>query len=279
MKRTSIILLALGVTLSSCNSYTNLLKSTDYDYKYEVAKSYYAKGLYNKANFLLSNVVVALKGSDKGEECLFLLGESAFNAKDYDMASTYYKKYASAYPKGIYAEMALYKAGLSLAKMVPNARLDQTPTYEAIAEFSLFLETYPTSPLIEKVQKRIFELQDILVEKEYLNAKLYYDLGSYIGNGINGNYEACITSAENAIKKYPYSKRRESLAWLILKAKFDYAKMSVKNKQAQRYADAIEEYYGFMNEYPESEHIEDMKKIFENIPSQYISNTKENNIQ
>ena len=65
------------------------------------------------------------------------------------------------------------------------------------------------------------------MEKEYLSAKLYFDLGTYIGNGINGNYGACIVTAENAIKDYPYTTRREDFSMLILKAKFALADLSV----------------------------------------------------
>ena len=64
-------------------------------------------------------------------------------------------------------------------------------------------------------QQRLFALQDKLIRKEYLNAKLYYNLGSYFGNcGNDGgnNYEACIiTRHKNALMIIPYSALREDL--------------------------------------------------------------------
>lgn len=265
----------IAVSMVSCNSYNALMKSPDSVYKYEEAKSYFEEGKYNKANFLFSNVLAPLKGTTQGEECLFLLGESSYRSKQYDMAATYFSKYAESYPKGAYAELASYKAGMALAKLVPDPRLDQSDTYAAISHFTSFLSKYPTSPLVSEVQQRIFELQDLLVEKQYLSAKLYYDLGSYIGNGLNGNYKACIITAENAIKEYPYTQRRESLSWLIVKAKFDYAKISVESKKPERYADAIDEYYGFLNEFPETKHLDELKKIYKDVPAKYIKS--ENN--
>ena len=111
-------------------------------------------------------------------------------------------------------------------------------------------------------QDKIFELQDILVEKEYLSAKLYYDLGTYIGNGGNGNYGACIVTAENAIKDYPYTTRREDFSLLILRAKFALAELSVESKREDRYHQAIDEYYGFITEYPESKHLKEAQQLF-----------------
>ena len=137
---------------------------------------------------------------------------------------------------------------------MPDTRLDQTATFEAVTEFQNYLENYPTGSRAREAQDCIFALQDKLVEKEYLSAKLYFDLGSYFGNCTNGgsNYQACIVTAENAIREYPYTSRREDLAFLILRAKFDLAAQSVDAKKEERYHDAIDEYYGFTNEFPES---------------------------
>ena len=74
----------------------------------------------------------------------------------------------------------------------------------------------------------IFELQDKLVEKEYLSAKLYYDLGSYSGNAsyssTGNNYLAAIVTAQNVLKDYPYTKKREELSILILRANMVWQK-------------------------------------------------------
>ena len=53
MKKNILITLLAAVLLSSCGEYNKLLKSTDYEYKYEAAKNYFAKGQYNRAATLL----------------------------------------------------------------------------------------------------------------------------------------------------------------------------------------------------------------------------------
>ena len=100
----------------------------------------------------------------------------------------------------------------------------------------------------------MFELQDKLIEKEYLTAKLYYNLGSYFGNCNNGgsNYEASIITAQNAVKDYPYTKKREQFILLIMKGKFGLAQQSIEEKKLERFRDAEDECYGFLNEFPDS---------------------------
>ena len=67
----------------------------DYSYRYEAAKQYYADGQYTKAVVLLQDVISVLKGTDKGEESLFLLGMSAYKARDYEASGNFFKKYFS----------------------------------------------------------------------------------------------------------------------------------------------------------------------------------------
>lgn len=265
MKRVFLFLICLpALLLTSCSDYIKVQKTTDPVYKYEAAKQYYAAGEYNRAATFLQELINMLKGTEKGEESLFLLAMSSYKAHDYNSATSYFRKYYQSYPDGIYTEKAHYYCGMSLFNSVPEIKLDQTATFEASTEFQNFLELYPNSQLSEQAQANIFKLQDRLVEKEYLSAKLYYDLGSYFGNCTNGgsNYQACIVTAENAIQDFPYMSRREDFAILILRAKFDLAKQSVESKKEERYHDAIDEYYGFTNEYPESKYLKEAQEMF-----------------
>lgn len=264
MNKTAIISLCFLSLLfvGSCTDYNQVVKTQDYEYKYEAAKQYYAEGQYNRAALLIQDVLSVLKGTDQGEESLYLSGMCNMKAHAYEAASTIFRKYYQTYPRGKYVEEARYNCGLSLYNITPEPKLDQTETFQAVTEFQNFIENFPASRLRPQAQDMIFKLQDKLVEKEYLSAKLYYDLGTYIGNGTNGNYGACIVTAENAIKDYPYTSRREDFAILILRAKFQLAQFSVENKKEERYHNAIDEYYGFVTEYPESKYIKEANLLF-----------------
>lgn len=255
MKKVYFIVACVSLLMSSCASeFNKVYKTPDSRYKYEYAKECFANGKYSRAAVLLQELVTMKKGSTEAEECLYMLAMAEFGMRDYETASEYFKKYCSSYPKGIYAEQAKFYVGESLYMNTPEPRLDQTTTLSAIAAYQEFLDLYPDARLKGMASNRLLELQDILVEKEYKNAKLYFDMGTYFGNCTNGgnNYQACIITAQNALKDYPYSNKREEFSILVMKGKYELAKMSVESKQLERYQDAEDECYGFINEYPDS---------------------------
>ena len=258
MKKNILITLLAALLLSSCGEYNKLLKSTDYEYKYEAAKNYFAKGQYNRAATLLNELIAILKGTDKAEESLYMLGMSYYNQNDYQTAAQTFTQYYNVYPRGTFTELARFHAGKALYLDTPEPRLDQSGTYNAIQQLQMSLEYFPNSAKKDEAQNMIFALQDKLVMKEYLSAKLYYNLGNYLGN----NYESCVITAQNALKDYPYTNMREDLSILILRAKYEMAVFSVEDKREERYREAVDEYYAFKNEFPESKYMKDADRIF-----------------
>ena len=114
MKKNIIITLLAAASLTSCGEYNKLLKSTDYEYKYEAAKNYFAKGQYNRSATLLNELITILKGTDKAEESLYMLGMSYYNQKDYQTAAQTFITYFNTYPRGTFTELARFHAGKSL---------------------------------------------------------------------------------------------------------------------------------------------------------------------
>ena len=102
MKKNIIITLLAAASLTSCGEYNKLLKSTDYEYKYEAAKNYFAKGQYNRSATLLNELITILKGTDKAEESLYMLGMSYYNQKDYQTAAQTFITYFNTYPRGTF---------------------------------------------------------------------------------------------------------------------------------------------------------------------------------
>ena len=258
MKKNIIITLLAAASLTSCGEYNKLLKSTDYEYKYEAAKNYFAKGQYNRSATLLNELITILKGTDKAEESLYMLGMSYYNQKDYQTAAQTFITYFNTYPRGTFTELARFHAGKSLFLDTPEPRLDQSSTYQAIQQLQMFMEYFPNSTKKQEAQDMIFALQDKLVLKELYSAKLYYNLGNYLGN----NYESCVITAQNALKDYPYTDYREELSILILRARHEMAIYSVEDKKMDRYRETIDEYYAFKNEFPESKYLKEAEKIF-----------------
>ena len=123
MKKNIIITLLAATVLSSCGEYNKLLKSTDYEYKYEAAKNYFAKGQYNRSATLLNELITILKGTDKAEESLYMLAMSYYNQKDYSTAAQSFITYFNTYPRGQFSELARFHAGKALYLDTPEPRL------------------------------------------------------------------------------------------------------------------------------------------------------------
>jgi outer membrane protein assembly factor BamD len=240
-------------------------KSNDYEYKYDYAKRAYEQKRYQQAATLFKDCSTVFKGSEKAEECMYLLAMSNYENKDYIEAGPLFQTYYSRYPKGKYAEPARFYCGYGYYLDSPDPQLDQSTTLKAIEELQAFLDYYPRSDKVAIAQNAIFELQDKLTLKQLQNAQLYYNLGTYLGN----NYESAVIVAKNAIKDYPYSKYKEDLELLVLKARYQEADISVDERKADRFREVIDEYYSFINNYPDSPNRNEADNIYK-IAQKYV---------
>lgn len=263
--RKVICSIVCALLLVSCGEYNKMLKSTDYELKYDYAKKAFERKKYMQAATLLEELVAIFKGTDRAEESLYLLARSYYLNKDYITSGEYFQAYYKNYPKGEYTELARFYCGYGYYLDSPEAKLDQTGTYRAIDEMQRFLDYFPNSERAKQAQDIIFELQDKLVYKELLNAQLYYNLGNYMGN----NYQSAIITAQNALKEYPYTRYKETLSMLILKSKYQEAVQSIKEKKPERFRDVIDEYYSFINDYPSGEYSKEAENIFK-VANKYV---------
>ena len=258
MKKIVLFLLMI-VSLSSCGEYNKILKSTDYELKYSYAKKYFNAKQYSKSATLLDELVTIFKGTAYAEESLYLLAQSYYGQEDYQTASQYFETYYTTYPKGEFTELSRFYSGYGLYLDSTDPRLDQAQTYKAIEQLQLYLEYYPQSERAEEAQNILFELQEKLAYKELLATRLYFNLGTYLGN----NYLSCVITAQNALKNYPYTKYREEFMILMMRSKYELALVSVDEKLQGRYRDVVDEYYNYLNEYPEGKYVKEVTKYYE----------------
>ena len=253
-----VILSLVAVVLTGCSGYNKIMKASDYNTKYSLAKQYFMEGHYTSCSSILEECVAFQRGTAQSEESMYLLATCYYNLSDYLSASQYYLACYRSFPNSVYSENCLFWSGKSLFLDTPDPRLDATSTTEAIIELQRFVESYPESKYRQEAENMIYVMYDRLVEKEVGTAELYYSMGNYLGN----NYRSSIIVAQNALVDFPYTKYREKLSMLVLKAKFQMAQESVLEKRDDRYRDAIDEYYAFKNEFPESQYMKVADKIF-----------------
>ncbi len=252
--------------LGSCGEYAQLQKSGDIGEKYSYAKKCYNEKKYSRAATLLEEVVPVYSNSSEGAPSLFLLADSYYNMNREADASLTFQQFYKTYPKNAQAEEALYKAGEGLYKVSPDPRLDQTATYDAIKELNSYLENYPTGKYAKEVTNMLYEMQDKLAYKEYLAAKLYYNLGPYMGN----NYRSCVVTAKQAIEDYPYSKYKDDLVFIMLKAKYQEALYSRQDKMQERYRDVVDQYYTYINGFPKGKYVKEAQKLYDDTKKRIV---------
>ncbi|MDZ7635287.1 MAG: outer membrane protein assembly factor BamD [Bacteroidales bacterium] len=249
-----IIIILLALVATSCGEYEKLLKSGDFELKKQKVYDYYDDGKYTKSIELLTQILPRYRATDEAEQLNWINAQAHYKIRDYMMAGTYYQTFADTYPGSNNAEEASYLSALCDYNMSPRPELDQAYTRKAIESFTIFMQRYPTSTRLEDCKTRVLELQEKLVEKSYLSARLYYDLKQY---------RAATVSLANSLKEYPDTKYREELMFLKLDALYLYAEMSVPARKVERFQTTLDEYYSFIEEFPQSKYSRDVKRIFD----------------
>jgi outer membrane protein assembly factor BamD len=253
MKNLSLVLVVLSVFLSSCGSFNKIVKSTDYEYKYKKAVEFYEEGEYVKAGTLFQELVNIYRGTSRADKIYYFYAKSMIGQKDYLMAGHYFKTLIKEFPTSEHVEEAQYMTGYCAYLISPKPRLDQSVTQEAIDALQLYINLYPFNERVDEANRLIDELRDKLVYKSYLSAKLYFDFE---------NFKAAVIALDNSLNKHPDSKYREELMYMLLKAKYLLAVGSVSDKQEARLSNALDEYFTFVDEYPESKYKKEVTKFY-----------------
>ena len=259
MKIRILCTLLLAMLLASCGEYNKILKSRDAELKYEYAKKYFDQKKYGRTITLLDEILTAYTGSSKEQEILYLLAQAYFYDKDYTTATQYYTRYYNKFPKGEFTELARFNSAYGLYLDSPDARLDQTSTFKGIQEFQNFLEYFPQSEKAPEAQDLMFKLQEKLAYKEFLAARLYYNLGLY---NRENYYESCVVTAREALKSYPFSEFTEEFQILIVRARFEQAVYSVEEKKPVRYRDLMDEHFNYKNMFPNGKYTKESERYY-----------------
>lgn len=248
----------------SCSSHNKILKSTDNEYKYNVAMTYYEQNDYNRALQLFDILQSAYRGKPQAEEIAYYTANCYYNMSDYEIASHYFKRYAVNYPFAERTEFALFRSACCYYLESPNISLDQTESYTAISEFQSFVDLYPKSIYVDSANQLIDTLRYKIAEKDYNTCMLYYKMEEY---------QAAITSFESFIKENPATHHREDIINYMVLTYCKYAEKSVAEKQRERYELALEKYNTLVYVFPESKYIKELEHVIEKVKTE-LSNIK-----
>ena len=256
MRKYKFILLVLSTLMFSCSEFNKVVKSSDYEYKYKKAIEYYEQKNFKRSITLFQDLVYVYRGTSKGDELYYYYANSCFAEKDFEMAAHYFRNIIEQYSRSRYAEEAQYMIGMCYYKDSPNPKLDQEVSRKAIDALQLFINLYPYSSKVDEATILIDELNEKIVYKSYLSARLYFDMGYY---------KSAVIALNNSLIDYPNTKYREDLKYSLFKSKYYLAVNSIEEKKKERLNDCRDEYYIFVDEFPGSKYLREVKRDFRNV--------------
>lgn len=243
-----LLLSFLVLGFASCSKYQRLLKSDDFELKYEKALEYYYDEDYGRAIGLLTDVIPAFRGTVKAESINYYYAMAHFKQRDYALASHYFRSYANAFPRSEHAQEFLYLSAYCKYLESPRYSLDQTNTLQAIRELQNFINRYPESERLEDANDLIDELRSKLERKRYNAAWLFMNINDFL---------AAATTFENLIRDYPDTQYREEAMFMIVKAHYEFSINSIIERQEERFQRVITAFNNLERRYPESEYLQE----------------------
>lgn len=246
------ILLTVSL-LCSCNKFDKLLKSNDFDAKYNAAMVYYQKGDYNRAKQLFENLTMYYRGRDNAENVAWYYAMSLVQEKDFYTAGYQFRNFVKQFPYSERAEDALFQSAYCKYKESPAYSLDQTQTREAIADFELYLEKYPSSKHVPEINGYLDEMRAKLMQKEYEIAFGYYKIESY---------HAAYISFNNFLNLYPESKNKEDAMYYIIKSGYELAINSQESKVEERLLQVVADFERFSALFTTKKYISSVQDIY-----------------
>lgn len=260
-------MILLTALLTGCAGPARILKSGKPDLIYAKAMEYYQAKKWTRASTLFEGAAPYYPGTPREDSILFFNAHCKYKSRDYDTAIELFDQFRRKYGRSAFIEDAEGMHAMCYYYLSPGPKRDQTMTSQAIITISEFISHYPDSERTPQFREISQELTERLHDKAYLNAYTYYKIG---------RYKSAITALKNALKKYPDSKHREEIMYLIVSSSYKLAHNSVESKQADRYLSMLDSYYSFKYEFPESSHLRELDRMAKEAKDYQDRNNKDN---
>ena len=247
-----VVFTSLLAILYSCKDLDYVLKSQNKRYKFARMMEWYKAGNYTNAIPVLEDIIPYYKGTDTVEMLYYMLAEGYMARKEYLVAAYHFKSFKELYPKNTKAELASYYIGECYQKEIPRIALEQTSVDKAVEYFKAFLSEYPNSPFSNKATEQLDKLRRLKELKELDAANLYYK---------TSNYRAATVYFKNILKDFPDIKEYEYLSYMIVLSDYKFAGQSITNKQVERYETTLKESQIFIDRFPKSKYLAEIKTL------------------
>ena len=240
--RFSLVLCFL-VGIVSCSKFSKIQKSKDTTYKLQKADEFYSKKKYRNAQILYEELFPSVKGTDKFEDLYYKWAYCFYYEKQYKDAENLFKGFLEVFPNSPRAEEVDYIRAYCYFKQSPKIELEQVNTLKSMNMMQTFINTHPGSSRIKDATAIIDEGRAKLELKEARAAQLYYDLSQFRSSGLAYN---------SLLNNYPESNKADQYKLMVVKSFYKFARLSVPEKQIERFEKVTTEYLDFADRFPES---------------------------
>lgn len=234
---------AFLLVLASCSGYNKVIKSDNYDDKFNMANELYDSGQELRSVTLYEQVYQRVPKSSQGEVSYFRIGKAYYINSDYVMAEYYMGQFVQRFPSSVKAEEAMFLSAMCSVEKSPEYSLDQTETEIAINNLQQFIDRYPNTELLDTCNSIIDKMRDKLMYKDYTIVKMYSK---------TEQFHAAVSSSVTFMEDYPKSKYLEEISYVLIKNSYLLSKNSVESKKMERIEDTFERYRTFVAQFPDS---------------------------
>ena len=244
LKLAAAAVLATVAVFSCKTQYEVLLASNDVDAKYNAAMQYFADKKYQKAAQLFESMAVLTNGTARDDTVQYYWGLSNYRYKDYYTAESNFARFVENFPMSPFASDAAFYRLDCLYRATYRWELDQKPTLACMAAIAQYMkENADDKPHMQACHEMMLELQRRLDRKDFEAGRQYY---------IMEDYPAARIKLHNVLKTNADNVYREDVLYYTAMASYHYARLSVREKQKERYLTFVDDYLNFVGEYPES---------------------------
>lgn len=246
----SLVFLVCSTFLFSCNKFSKIQKSTDFEFKLQKADEYFSKKKYRQAQQLYEELFPVFKGTQKFEDLYYKYAYCFYYDGLYRDAENLFKGYLEVFPNSSHAEEIDFMHAYCFYKLSPKVELEQVNTIKTMGMMQTFINTHPNSSRVAEATEIIEKSRLKLEMKEFRGAQLYYDLSEFRSSAI---------AFSNLLNNYPESVSADFYKMMIVKSCYKYAKMSISEKQEERFEKVITEYADFLDRFPDSKYLKEVE--------------------
>jgi outer membrane protein assembly factor BamD len=152
-----------------------------------------------------------------------------------------FREFLTFYPTNPRADYAQFRLAFAYAEQMLAPDRDQTATRDTIKELQVLLDRYPNSPLLGDVRKLMREAQDRLSEASFRVGRTYFRMKWYTG---------AIDRFREVLKNDPEFTGRDAV----------YYHLAESLRLTDKKAEALPYYERLLNEYEQSEYLENARK-------------------